>query len=39
MELILNSGVEMPVPGFGVFRVTVPVECKNNVIEKIDRKS
>ena len=32
----LNSGVEMPILGFGVFQVPDPAECERSVRDAID---
>ncbi len=34
--ITLNSGIEMPVLGFGVFQMTDPAECERAVIDALD---
>lgn len=35
-RVILNSGLEMPILGFGVFQVTDLAECERSVVDAID---
>jgi len=34
-KVVLNSGIEMPILGFGVFQVTDPEECERSILEAI----
>ena len=35
-KVILNNGIEMPLPGFGVFQIKNLEECKNIVLNTIE---
>ena len=35
-KIVLNNGVEMPILGFGVFRIEDLAECERGVREAID---
>ena len=34
-DIVLNNGVTMPPIGYGVFRMTVPEECENAVVQAV----
>lgn len=34
-KITLNNGIEIPVLGFGTYRVTDPVECEESVVEAV----
>jgi 2,5-diketo-D-gluconate reductase A len=35
-KVILNSGIEIPILGFGVFQISDPKECENCMLDAIE---